>query len=656
MMRIHWVLKYMWLCSGFLVEGAVWDPNCIDNCNCCRDSICHNYQYFWNDCPHGCIDGHRGARCYELCEHNCTSCDTSVTICDKCYDGFHLGPNKDCTSECPTNCRACISNTMCTACKDGYYDKDGSTTCPHALCPENCNCIGYTCSTCKKGFYGTGNECSKECPANCKSCASQEICNVCKNGFYNGYEFDNNIKKLFNNCTFRCRESCTECLSYDNCLQCVKGKYSPKCHKYCSVGCKDQTCYIESGKCSCLSNFNGDKCTDCITGKYGPYCNETCTAQCKNGKCNKTSGYCSEGCITDTITGETCNVCALGMHGIVCNKTCPLNCKGKTCNRKSGFCSWGCEDNFEGPFCDTCIQGKYGSSCKQNCSLKCTNALCENETGNCFSCTANFDGDRCNTCKNGFYGRNCISLCPSQCFNKSCDIKSGKCDFGCTINYSGDKCCVKSDKCIECFSGTECQKCKSGYFSKLCEKTCSANCLDSCDISTGVCSDCIINHFGPFCNLKCSENCNVSRSSATRDCASSDGICMFGCKQGFFGLKCNETCSSLCIDTLCRQESGICVKGCTGANDDPICVLSLGKPQDVSDKKSTTAYVVFATLFAVTSTALFVLILKKMIKKTRFSVRQTVEFMIRHRFQNSQNEDTDTCGNTDYMNLRIQAS
>ncbi|XP_045162156.2 cell death abnormality protein 1-like [Mercenaria mercenaria] len=287
-----------------------------------------------------------------------------------------------------------------------------------------------------------------------------------------------------------------------------------------------------------------------------------------------------------------------------------------------------------------CIQGKYGAACYQDCPVKCENSLCKKEIGNCFQCTGNFDGDKCNICKDGFYGLNCVSLCPCHCFNKSCDINSGKCNYGCKINYSGDKCCVQSNNCIDCSSDTECQKCKSGYYSKLCKKKCPVDCLDSCDISTGVCSDCITNHFGPFCNLKCSENCYASRSSATHNCASSDGTCMFGCKQGFFGLYCNETCSSLCIDTLCRQESGICMKGCTSSKDDQICLLSLGKPKDVSDSKSTTTTnIILATLLAVTSTALCILILKKLIKKIRSAIRQINATAIQSPFQNLQNEE-----------------
>ncbi|XP_053391076.1 multiple epidermal growth factor-like domains protein 10 [Mercenaria mercenaria] len=620
-----YILRWIWFYSRFPVEGVVHDLDCYDNCNCCKNGKCHT-EFGWpNVCSDGCIDRHRAARCYELCTYNCVSCRDNADICTGCFEGFYLGPNKDCTSECPTKCRACTSDTMCTVCKAGYYDKDGSTTCLYSVCPANCKCSGNTCSTCKNGFYDTGSECSKRCPFNCMSCVSKDICNECKHGFYNGYEFDNNNRQLSSNCTFKCRDSCTECQSYDKCLQCLKGKYGPTCQNNCSIGCKGQTCHIESGKCSCSLNFDGDKCTDCVNGKYGTYCNETCPELCKNSKCNKTSGHCSEGCVTNTITGTTCNTCTVGMYGILCNNICPSNCKDKTCNRTTGFCSEGCESNFKGPFCDTCIQGKYGVACNQDCSLKCENALCEKETGKCVSCTGNFDGNRCENCQPGFHGQNCYDSCSTHCYNTTCGISTGVCDYGCTYNYSGDMCCMPNANCVKCASKTECKECKSGYFNYLCMALCPSNCLDSCDISTGVCRECIINRFGPFCNRKCSENCSASRSGDKRDCTSVDGMCTFGCKDGFYGITCDKKCSDLCIGYICNQDSGICEKGCGGSNDDPVCVLDFRKREVTSDDNSTatTTNIVLATLLALTTTALCISIVWIIVSKKRSTDRQT---------------------------------
>ncbi|XP_045163963.2 protein draper-like, partial [Mercenaria mercenaria] len=695
--RILRILKWIWFCFILPVEGIERDTRCFGNCNCCKNGRCH-FAFGWpNVCSEGCIDRHRAARCYELCTYNCTSCENDATICTECFEGFHLGPNKDCTSECPTNCRACTSDTMCTVCKDGYFNKEGSTTCPYSVCSANCKCSGNTCKTCINGFYDTGNECNKECLSNCMTCLSRDLCNDCKHGFYNGYEFDNNGRQLSNNCTYKCRESCTKCQTYNNCTQCVKGKYGQKYQNNCSIGCKGRTCHIESGDCSCSLNFDGDKCADCVNGKYGTYCNESCPEHCKNGKCNKTSGYCSEGCITNTIIGATCNTCTVGMHGIVCDKICPTNCKAKTCNRTTGFCSGGCEGNFKGQLCDTCIQGKYGVACDQNCSLKCENALCEKETGKCVSCSGNFEGDSCENCQPGFHGQNCYDRCSTHCYNTTCSINTGVCDYGCTDDYSGDMCCVFGRNCVRCASKNECRECKSGYFDHLCDKSCPVNCIDSCDIHTGVCRDCIINHFGPFCNRTCSENCNALGSGGTRHCTSINGSCTFGCKNGFYGITCNDTCSELCIDNICKQDSGICVKGCGCTyDDDPVCVLDLGKSALAPDNSTArTTNIVLGTLLALATSALCILLLRKIVRKIRSTDRQTENssyqiplnhslvvnqapqdgvseadnsaYEIIDRTQGAPEHTYDTAshsapkstvnpGNTDYMNLQIQKS
>ncbi|XP_053391051.1 multiple epidermal growth factor-like domains protein 10 isoform X2 [Mercenaria mercenaria] len=307
------ILSWILLCSRFQASGFVTDRECYDNCNCCKNNKCHSDYGWTNVCIDGCIDHHRGVRCYELCTYNCTTCNNNRDICTECFEGFYPGSNKDCTSKCPTNCKACTSNIMCTACKNGYYNKDGSTTCPYALCPANCVCSGIHCTTCKIGFYDIGNECSKKCPPNCMSCLSRE--------------------------------------------------------------------------------------------------------------------------------------------------------------------------------------------------------------------------------------------------------------------------------------------------------------------NSGHCRDCMKNHYGPLCSKICSKNCNASQNSDSSYCASSDGACIYGCKIGFFGRTCNETCSCYCIDNVCKQDSGVCVKGCTGSYEDPACAFSFGKSDD--DSTATPTNIVLATLLALTTTALCILILWIIVRKTRSTDRQT---------------------------------
>ncbi|XP_053389772.1 uncharacterized protein LOC128552742 [Mercenaria mercenaria] len=88
------------------------------------------------------------------------------------------------------------------------------------------------------------------------------------------------------------------------------------------------------------------------------------------------------------------------------------------------------------------------------------------------------------------------------------------------------------------------------------------------------------------------------------------------------------------------RESGICVEGCTGSYNGPVCGLRSGKPQDASADTSTVAVIaVLATLLVVTSTALCMLMLKKLVKKIRSPDRQPEQSMVQIYLDNSMVEE-----------------
>ncbi|XP_053378665.1 multiple epidermal growth factor-like domains protein 10 [Mercenaria mercenaria] len=492
---------------------AVLNETCKTNeCSiCCVDKICAQGNYP-NDCTNGCIDGHRGARCYELCTYNCKSCKNNIDICESCYDGFYLGDRKDCASKCPPNCKTCSSNLHCNTCKAGFYDKGGSSTCDYSICPTHCECDETNCVACKNGYYDIENSCNKACPLNCLACSTFKQCSQCQNGFYNGYGIHSDINVLLNDCTYKCRDACINCSSYDNCVKCQAGKYGLQCQENCSVGCKEKICLIETGKCNCTSNFSGEKCTECVTGKYGNLCELLCPNNCNNTICHRLSGNCTDGCVNETMSGAKCYGCVVGRYGNLCENICSENCKNRKCDKDNGDCTDGCEANFNGTTCTECITGRYGDKCQYICPDTCADDMCKMQSGDCFQCTGNFDGNKCDSCKPGFHGLNCDQNCSRNCLNNSCDKISGTCKNGCKSNYSGDKCCVNNNNCIYCSSNTECQECKSG----------------------------------------------------------------------FFGDSCNKTCSSLCIDNVCSQEKGVCIKGCSGSHEDPACPVSLGQTSTTS--------------------------------------------------------------------------
>ena len=112
--------------------------DCSVDCACCIDGKCGQGKWFPDECTFGCIDGYRGARCYEKCSFECTKCEMSNSKnCSACRDGYYPGPLFDCTSECLPNCKTCTSDSSCTSCKDEYYNDNGFNDCRYDKCPEN---------------------------------------------------------------------------------------------------------------------------------------------------------------------------------------------------------------------------------------------------------------------------------------------------------------------------------------------------------------------------------------------------------------------------------------------------------------------------------------------------------------------------------------
>ncbi|XP_060556949.1 cell death abnormality protein 1-like [Ruditapes philippinarum] len=275
----------MWLnVSNNLVEGEI-DEQCRVDCACCIDRNCRRGQWFNDECFLGCIDGHRGARCYALCTHNCTKCPNHAAECTACYDGYYPGPARNCTPRCLPGCKTCTSGTTCTSCKDEYNNDNGYNNCSNRKCPKNCNCENGQCASCKDGYYDISNICYSLCPGNCATCSSNTYCGSCKEGYYKGYKNDNVNLPLLNDCTYKCRDNCIQCSSYNSCLLCKRGLYGSTCDKSCSVGCMSNTCDILTGNCACSSNFAWESCDKCKTGKYGNMCDQQCSAGCKGNKC-----------------------------------------------------------------------------------------------------------------------------------------------------------------------------------------------------------------------------------------------------------------------------------------------------------------------------------------------------------------------------------
>ncbi|XP_053378697.1 multiple epidermal growth factor-like domains protein 10 [Mercenaria mercenaria] len=480
----------MW--SEMLMQQSVYaviDPKCTMNCTCCKDQICGPGPFYAEgSCKKGCIDGYRGARCYEKCTFNCKRCANSTDRCSVCYNGYYPGPMYDCTSKCSPGCETCSSESVCTKCKDYNHNADNSTDCPYTYCTHKCKCQKTKCMSCIDGYYDKTTSCSKSCPDNCVSCSSEETCDKCKNGYFNGYAFDNTSLPRLDNCSHECRAHCTHCTSYDTCLKCVPGRYGLICNETCSAGCNSTDCLIRSGQCTCAPNFVGNDCKDCKVGKFGNMCEKNCSSGCKSGICNKQSGYCLKGCIIDSIVGKTCNACSVGKYGEYCNTSFPKNCNDNECDREKGTCLK-CQENYTGELCQKCEKGKHGGRCNLLCPDRCEGTVCKQDSGKCFSCSGNFIGDRCAICKRGFFGSQCNDKCSEYCFDDICDRNTGVCMQGCKRHFSGDKCCLRSSNCVKCLTNDRCEECKIGFHGSTCNMTCSKYCVDNvCTLATGVCT------------------------------------------------------------------------------------------------------------------------------------------------------------------------
>ena len=112
--------------------------------------------------------------------------------------------------------------------------------------------------------------------------------------------------------------------------------------------------------------------------------------------------------------------------------------------------------------------------------------------------------------------------------------------------------------CQTCTNATLCETCKTGYWGKHCNLTCSGGCVNNtCNIEDGSCV-CNDGYFGKTCQHECAKTCPLSSMRANKTlCNSITGECSY-CKTGFFGQFCDSTCNSNCEDGECKQMSGKC--------------------------------------------------------------------------------------------------
>ncbi|XP_053386937.1 uncharacterized protein LOC123541961 [Mercenaria mercenaria] len=583
------------------------------SCDSCKEGFYNgkkytNSLYTFQDCPHECRDNCKSCTAY----NTCTACKTG-----KYGTSCHLNCGRGCTDQLcdqyygTCTCMTGFTGHRCEDCEPGKYGAECSMSCSKGCLNNNCNSNNGDCFPCKPLLTGNkcdqctnrkyGDNCDKNCPPNCVYCSSDKVCSLCDPGYHgkscdqicpencagnvctqDGFCSSCKIGYYDQSCSTKCSSNCKECNQYSGrCKTCINGYHGTDCDHLCPSYCKPGTA-CPNGHCSecpdgfyynsncdnpCNSNCkicSGEywKCTVCKDGKFGKYshlqylqCGSSCPNNCLNKSCNGITGDCEYGCIN-------------GYWGEQCGMPCSKFCKENKCFANNGTCALGCLEGFTGPKC--------------NCPLNCN---C-NEAGSCYECKDNYEkierkctcsrdictDTKCTKCSSSsyyLYNEVCCR-CSVTCRNNECSSAS-KCMNGCIEGYSGEGClelCKQFDnKCEICTpdftaSSGECLQCEQGYYPDAITRRCTrcpGNCADdTCSSQNGTCkTGCKDGKWG----IKCENNCKALCAR----CNQIDGKCSV-CKGGKYMADCSKECSTSCNATngirLCALEDGSCLNEC----------------------------------------------------------------------------------------------
>ncbi|XP_067342410.1 laminin subunit alpha-1 isoform X1 [Channa argus] len=267
-------------------------------------------------------------------------------------------------------------------------------------------------------------------------------------------------------------------------------------------------------------------------------------------------------------------------------------------------CPWG----YSGTSCEMCLPGFYrvggvlfGGNCLQ-CECNDHATECDSD-GVCLGCTHNTTGPHCDQCLPGFYGDATEGM-PDDCRICPCPLTEQSNNFSptCVLTTSGQVLC---DQCQEGYTGTNCERCASGYYGNSqvvgsscvrCECNGNEDISETghCDTFTGECLHCLGNTAGRHCEVcrpgyygdaVVAKNCQVCScdvsGAISSVCDVTTGQCLCRgnvtgrtcnrCQTGFFGLRsgkgcqacsCNESGS---LSQSCDEDGQCqCVEGVAG--------------------------------------------------------------------------------------------
>ncbi|MDR2337661.1 MAG: hypothetical protein LBE20_03300, partial [Deltaproteobacteria bacterium] len=243
---------------------------------------------------------------------SCTSCAAGMKTCTSpngyastCSAGYYKNGNA-CTA-CAAGTYSTDGNTAtsCTSCAAGTFSAAGAKSCTScAAGMKTCTSPNGYASTCKAGFYKSGNT--------CKSCA------------VGTYSSDNNTAS-----------ACTNCSGYSSKVATCDSTTGGA--KTCQAG------YELSG----TSGASGTKCNLCAAGKYRNSVGTTCST---------CTGYPSKVATCNPKTGAVID-CAAGYT--LSDGACVAIDFGKSCS-DNGVTNWGNMQNFGTTQCNAMT--KYGGT------------------------------------------------------------------------------------------------------------------------------------------------------------------------------------------------------------------------------------------------------------------------------------------------------
>ncbi|OWF37097.1 Receptor-type tyrosine-protein phosphatase mu [Mizuhopecten yessoensis] len=140
-----------------------------------------------------------------------------------------------------------------------------------------------------------------------------------------------------------------------------------------------------------------------------------------------------------------------------------------------------------------------------------------------------------------------LELCEVQVYGcEAGKYGNGNCDETCSSNCPGSVCHPSSGNCLYCGDNTYTRSWETSC------RPCPESCAGPCD-NSGNCNACPDGFYGLQCENKCSSTCS------SNVCEKSYGDCK-ACQDGFWGSRCNFDCSNNCERSVCEQTLGHCTE------------------------------------------------------------------------------------------------